>query len=366
MKKVKYLSGKYISEELPGVDKKIISQIDQMKAFGLNVERIYVNKKKNILRAIPFSSTFAWNNIKVVDSDVLYIRMEPFSYPFIRLLKKCRRANPNIRIILEFPTYPYEGELIKLHFITRFRDYIYRKQLYKYIDRAVVYLSQKDVFGIKPICIVNGIDVNSIPVSYKRAPDGEIHLLSVASLQSYHGYERVIRGLKEYYQSEHDIRILYDIVGDGEAESELKECVRTCGLNEYIHFHGRKTGKDLNPYFDNADIALGSFGLYKRGSNISSALKTREYLARALPVVSGCVEDVLHDRNLDFYLEFENNETPIDMNTIIDFYNKIYVSSDYVSILSSIRKFAEENVDNSIAFKPVVDYVLNPESDSSN
>lgn len=151
----------------------------------------------------------------------------------------------------------------------------------------------------------------------------EIALIAVASLQPYHGYERVLAGIKDYYEMWDKPLIRFIIVGDGESRNDLERLVKAYRLEEYVTFTGAKSGIDLDEQYDLADIALGSFGLYKRGTCHSSALKTRDYIARGFPVVSGCFEDVFHLHPSMYYKEFSNDSRPIDINEILKFYARI-------------------------------------------
>ena len=90
----------------------------------------------------------------------------------------------------------------------------------------------------------------------------------------------------------------------------------------------------------------------------SSALKTREYLARGLPVVTGCVEDVFERFESDFYIEFNNDDSYIDLGCVIDWYQALVSKYGSREVLASeIRKYAYKYVDNSFTMKPVIDYI---------
>ena len=54
---------------------------------------------------------YVWKHCRPADYDFLYIRY-PFAIPsFLRFLRVAKKENPNIKIILEVPTFPYRQEL---------------------------------------------------------------------------------------------------------------------------------------------------------------------------------------------------------------------------------------------------------------
>ena len=200
--------------------------------------------------------------------------------------------------------------------------------------------------------------MTSFHVIKPRPDDDEIRLIAVATLQDYHGYERIIEGLHFYYENGGNRTVKFLIVGEGPAEQQLRAIVNQYHLDKIVVFYGKKTGKELSEIYDQADIGMGSFGLYKRGTSYSSGLKIREYLARGIPVISGCDEDLfLHEKN-DFYLQFANDNSPISIPEIIKFYDNLLNGQTKEEISINIRRFAEHNVDLSNTFKPVIEYLL--------
>ena len=354
--KLVYISGDYIQNDLPGVEKKIQDQLSVLAENGVITGRIGVGMTPRLQRLVPFSASMTWGKTEQPEADCLYIRMEPFSYPFISFLKKNRKRNPEVRILVEIPTYPYDEEIKRLNVITQIRDKVYRRFLKNVVDRIVTYSDNQEIFGIRAIGIQNGVNVQSLPVTSGREPDQEVHLIAVAALQAYHGYERIIEGLHRYYSGGGERIVRFLIVGSGYAEAELRDLVRKYHLEEYVIFFGARKGSALTEVYNQGDIGVGSFGLYKRKDFSSSALKTREYLARGLPMISGCMEDVFQGKDVDFYLEFENNETPIDIQQVIDFHDKVY-SEGKESLSGRILEFALKNVDVRHTFMPVVEYI---------
>lgn len=351
-----------------GVDKKVDNQIKIFNQYThcekIVIEREKGNIVKSILWRLPFGSfgrhyEVAYDMIR--NPDYIYIRFVPVDRKFLSFIKTLRKKFPLCKIILEVATYPYEKEL--LYNITMlpfyFKDRIYQKNLKNVVDRIVTYSDDSEIFGISAIRTMNGIIVNDVTMAKAQRDDNTIRLIAVAMLRREHGYERCIKGLAQYYQRNTKRAVEMHIVGDGSELAYYKKLVSQAHLEKYVLFYGRKLGKELDQLYNNADLALGFFGLYKGGQNTISALKTREYLAKGLPVVSGCIEDIMRSDTRDFFKIFPNDASVIDIQEIVNFYDDIlekYNSKE--KIRETIRTYAKKNVDMSVVMKPVIHYIM--------
>jgi len=355
----------------PGVLKKIGYQIEALKAY-YNIQLICppnVDKKKSL-------STFIYENLpfgtmkrdyegllsQAEGADFFYIRYKLVDRKLLSFYRKLKELYPNSKIVLEIPTYPYwkeKGNNLGMY-KWYYRDRLYNKSLYKYIDRIATYSDDEYIYKIPTIKIKNGILVeDEFRDVISANNDSVINLLAVAMFQQAHGYERIIEGLAEYYKR-NDIarKVLVHFVGAGGEEIEkYKTLVEKYSLGEYVVFHGKKFGEELIHMYDITDIGLGSFGMYKVGVAISSGLKIREYLAHGMPVVSGCYEDVF-ENNKDYYLSFENDSSVVDINRIISWYDELVSrNQSKKSMREAIHRFARENVDIRVLMNPVVNYI---------
>lgn len=85
----------------------------------MKTEILYFEDKKTffhkIIRRLPFNlfvNTRPYHN-DFNDTDFLYIRKMALDYPVLLFLKKYKKNNPNGKILLEIPTYPYDQEIHK-------------------------------------------------------------------------------------------------------------------------------------------------------------------------------------------------------------------------------------------------------------
>lgn len=275
-------------------------------------------------------------------------RTDPWHLDILRVLKK-----HGVKIVLEITTYPYDDEGSKFE---TFIDKCFRGSLKKYVDRILTFSVDESIFGIKTIRTMNGIRVDNInPINASDKHDDALNMIAVASFEVGHGYERVISGLGEYYKSGGGKNIVIHMVGDGTDKSLYMQLAKDNGLNDHVIFYGKKHGEELNKIYDKADIALGTFGWYKKKNYFLSSLKSREYLSKGLPVVTGVVEDVL--QNHKYGLMFPNDPTPVDIAKILEWYDSLlseYEKKD--SLVKEIRTFAKNTVDVSVVMAPVVKY----------
>lgn len=373
MKNDRKLCGYYIYYEtnsgLAGVDKKVDGQTHALQEYFDFTKIVISREKKNIIKSIlwrlPFGS-FGRNYNEVFKQitktpDFLYVRFVPVDRKFIRFIEALRKRFPDVTILLEVATYPYSREL--LHNFTMlpfyFKDLWYHRKLKKYVDRVVTFSDDDNIWGIPTIKTMNGIWMADVELPHKSDHGNKIILLAVAVFQRAHGYERCIQGLADYYHNGGDRKIEFHLVGDGKELSYYKKIIQKNHIENYVICHGRKTGKELETYYEMADIALGCFGLYKNGLDRSSALKTREYLAKGLPTISGCSEDIFEGKDVEFFYQFPNNKNPIDMNEVIAFYDKIYRNGrDKDDVAMEIRSFAEKTIDMNVTMRPVVQYIM--------
>ena len=69
----------------------------------------------------------------------------------------------------------------------------------------------------------------------------ELHLIGVAEVHYWHGFDRLIRGLAEYYCTNPDYKVYFHIVGPLSGEREKQEIlpvIRDNKLESYVILHG--------------------------------------------------------------------------------------------------------------------------------
>jgi glycosyltransferase involved in cell wall biosynthesis len=186
----------------------------------------------------------------------------------------------------------------------------------------------------------------------------DINVIAVAVFSFWHGYDRFLRGMGQYYAAGGKRNILLHMVGDGVSMNEYKEIVEKYEIEDKVIFYGQKSGKELDKIYNISNIALECLGSHRKGISISSSLKSREYGAKGLPIITSNKIDYIPD-DYKYQLRVPDDESTINMEQVIYFFDRIYqTEGDFEEVNKKIREFAEKNCDISITMRPVVEYIL--------
>lgn len=291
--------------------------------------------------------------LRDISFHCVYWRFAPLLPAGVSLAKTIKRAGA--RFVFEYPTYPVDTEKPKNVLRAIYGAYAssLRKKLDDLADGFV--LIGEDAGGQyngKPaINISNGVDLDVIPVRDRKPDPNAIHLLALASMSYWHGYDRLIRSLAEYQGSE---KVMVHMVGgnDGGCVPEWKALAEQLGLTDRIVFHGSKTGNELNEMFDLCDVGINSLGMYRKGFSVTSELKSREYAARGLPFVCSVYDPVLEKAEKPMWLRVSNDDAIPDMEQIVLFARKTRQNPNSVV---DLRAFAREHLTWESQYREVFD-----------
>ena len=337
--------------ESSGISKKILYQIKGMRELGhkVSVCTYSINEKGNRVRMVDdeiikdygtgmqaslrqrmdYHSIYEYATGHSI--DFIYVRSFHNANPFtIALFKSLQQRG--IKIAMEIPTYPYDKEYKGFPLKTRMEiwiDKIFRRKLAKYTSIIVTFSNHLMIFGQHTIRISNGVDFDSIPLQQKKKhPEHEIHLTGVAEVHYWHGYDRLIAGLGEYYRTPHNEKIYFHIIG-GIGPSEMyhsihapgfQELIKKYGIEEYVIFHGQKYGEELNELLNETDFAIGSLARHRCGITGIRTLKNREYAARGIPFVYSETDDDFDF--MPYVWKVPADESPVDIQALIRFYKQ--------------------------------------------
>lgn len=367
MKKMLYISNVGKNTNYVGVWKKIQMQIDFFESNGIEVTYKPLRENndsllKKILIRLPFYSLYSKKSYdhNFNKYHYIYIRKSKVDYRFITYLKKIKQVNPSIKILMELPTFPYDKEeninILNLPIIIK--DRFSREKLNKYVDKIITYSNDDEIFGIPTIKVSNVIDFSKITQKKHFENNKAINLIAVANFSFWHGYDRVIEGMKKYYESNNKIKIALHLVGNGKELEKYKDLVSKYNLTKQVTFYGKKEGEELEEIYNFSHIALDAMGRHRVGVKYNSTLKGKEYGAKGLPIVSG-VETELDDFvKFKYYLRIPANDSPVNMKRIIKFYNEVYSNTkqDY-EIENEIRRFNIEQFDINNNWKSIIQYL---------
>ena len=361
-----------------GISKKIHYQVRALEANGVETHLCYLSEKQGIkyrlvdqeiladygggikgklYKRFEFHSVFHYiikNQINLV-----YIRSDHNANPFtIRLARKIKKAG--IHMVMEIPTYPYDQEYVSFNRkIQLLVDQCFRKRLAKYVDRIITFSNYKTIFGTPTIQISNGIDFDDIPMKqHVNDTSQEIHLIGVAEIHFWHGFDRLLKGLVNYYNTSPQYKVYFHIIGDFFTQREREECmsiVKENHLAPYVILHGRQTGKDLDLLFEQCDFGIGSLGRHRSGITHIKTLKNREYAARGIPFVYSEIDDDFE--NMPYIMKIPADESIVNITTILSFYNQLHTTPQ--TIRNSIQSLSWNN-----QMKKVIDAIIKAKNET--
>ena len=268
--------------------------------------------------------------------EMVYSRNYQNASPWVvALFRRLRRHG--VHSVQEIPTYPYDGEFKGFPWDKQLElliDKMFRRQLARQMDAVVTFTDAQQIFGQRTINISNGVDFDIIPLhNFHGTTDRELHIIAVAEVHTWHGFDRFIHGLGEYYTSHlspptshlSPPKVFFHIVGDvwpnemngvGSVPG-FATYIRRYGIEDYVVFHGKLFGKELDEVFDKCCFAVGSLARHRSGITHIKTLKNREYACRGIPFVYSECDSDFDDK--PYVMKVPADESPIDIRSVIDF-----------------------------------------------
>ena len=196
--------------------------------------------------------------------------------------------------------------------------------------------------------VSNGIDVGAIALTRFKPFDGRtLRLVLVASgIAPWHGWDRMVGALQ---RPRRDVRVVVDAVGSFNREVGAVDQLE----GGEIRYHGTLQREALGAVLGEANLAVSSLALHRLGLRQGCVLKTREYTARGLPFVYAYDDP---DLNADdpFCLRLPSDDTPVDMDRIIDFARAVATAGSALS--DQARATALERMDWAIKLQSFVEF----------
>lgn len=349
------------STKMSGVFKKMLGQLQGLEQAGAKPYALYMDLNRQVLAryekgqlcevkvwqpiAIEGEQTFFWDNgrdaFEQVPFDAVYVRYDQmYLGTSLATFMSAAKAS-GVLTSIEFPTFPYEKEIKDLDKLSA--DLDNRKTLQPVTDFSFSTCFEKSILGIPNTPFNNKVAVDSKAISKYEGPlidkDRTLHMLSVANVNFWHGFDRVLDGLAKYVSNGNPRKVYYHIVGDGNDVIDLKMRCAQLGLNNWVTFHGFCHPDNLKEYYDLASVCVAGVGLHRKNIFQNSALKVREYVANGLPIVMSTIDTDL--TGLASILKVPQDDSPLDIQKICNFVESI---DEQVGVRNSIRHFARENL----------------------
>lgn len=352
-----------------GVMKKILAQVKVLNSvFGTKLDVINTYNPKPLsawdklkIRLPFFPIGYKWQcKEEYLKADFIYMRKPPIDCSLVGLFKKIKRHNPKCKIIFEIPTYPYIPEIMKNGIIKELpfimKDFFNHNRLYKYVDLITTYSPDTKIWGIPALPLKNGVDFSSIVMPARHTKENTIELIEVSCPNFWHGYDRFIVGMGEYYKGGGTRNLIFHMVGDGMTVPQYRQLVKQYNLEEHVIIYGNKSGKELDQIYERAFIGLDGLARHRSGNTTNSSLKSREYAAYGIPFITS-VDIDFADKDWPYIMTVPQDDSLINMKDVIKFYDSIYGNNDCNKIASDIRNYAKARCDMKITMQPVIEYI---------
>lgn len=269
--------------------------------------------------------TFAKNCVEEPSLKLIYIRLMIPNPSLIALMKAAKKHG--VKVLYEIPTYPYYGEQFrasrkKYRAVAKIAiDALFSPLIKKYADHIVIIKSNSKIWlHSKMVEINNGVNTEKIKSKTEYdTKDGTFRMVTVGTLFPYHGYDRVLAGLKNCNEKVYDHPVEFHVVGASQTINELKEQAQKLGLKRVI-FHGMKTTDELNEMYEKFDVGLGCLALHRRNADIDTTLKIIEYYCRGVPVVTSGKSPY---KNPAVTIQIPDGEDPVDINSLYNEWKSI-------------------------------------------
>ena len=346
-----------------GVERKIRSQLAVFQRhfdMTLSLRTAKYGAVQKLCARLPFFSSMGRGLKYSGECDgcgFLYIRHRYIDSALIRYLRAVRRRNPNIKIVYEIPTYPYntERKMDASNFYILLKDRANSKKLKNYVDRIVTFYNQDEIFGIRTIKLMNGFDFSSCKPS-TETPDirRQTDVIEVSITAFWHGYDRLIEGLHGYYSAGGKENIVFHMVGP--VLPEHKALVEKYGLQSHVVFHGKLFGAELDSVYAPCVLGIDILGGHRKDYPVSSTLKSREFAARGLPLVTSSPVDYIGE-GYPYQLIEPYDDSPIDIGGLLEFVRGCYRDKAVAEVRSEIRAYGEARIDMAKTMQPLISYL---------
>lgn len=326
--------------EHSGISKKIHYQVKGLRENGHDVRLCYYAQSPNghwcryvdddiiqdygkgaiagIRQRISYNSIYDYCVREGI--EFVYARCFQNANPWlIHFFKKLKKGG--IHAVTEIPTYPYDEEFKNFDWKARLGlkiDQLFRHRLYQQMDALVTFSDAERIFGQRTICISNGVDFDSIPLYHpSNHYSSALHLIGVAEVHDWHGFDRIMTGLGEYKGNR---EVVFHVVGGvhpTRMNGVFLPIINKYQIQDKVIFHGTLFGDQLTDVFNQCQFAIGSLGRHRSGITVIKTLKNREYATRGIPFIYS-EQDSDFDHQ-PYVLKAPADETPVSIQQIVDF-----------------------------------------------
>ena len=341
MKNRKFIYLSVTPDNAIGIRKKIQGFSAAFVNMGMSCRHIIEKKTSNLLKKIIHAKD---------NYELIFIRYYSPKVLFIIIFLRIYYGS---RIILDLPTPLQIGINEERNFVKKiilFAAYLFTSPLINILCyKVLMYGPESKYFQYftnnKIINVTNGYNVSKINFNDSLSNDNKtIKLVGVAAIADWHGFDRVIRSMKNSIN-----KIEFNIIGNGPELGSLKKLVNSNNLNKFVKFHGNLQGKELEDIYYKSDIGIATCAGFRKNINKASDLKSREYVNYGIPFISSVDDDDFVGCN--FVFKVLNDESLINLDKIIGSFHSRKLTNDR----ALINKYAVENLSFNSKVKKILD-----------
>lgn len=350
-----------IKNNTNGVWKKVEAQVKALRKIYRSVDFVYLKDTKTAV----FDTGVSQSEIQLINkyqifSKIITIISDDYNVVYLRkphgglfpvtaayFIKKIKKKNKSINVLLEIPTYPYKFESKGV--IGWIKEKIFEISIYtvKNDINEILYIGEAtdNILGITARAMGNGVDLNKVSRIETRKNCEPFVFLGIANLMFWHGYDRLINSLGKYKGNK---EIIFYIIGDTEPEfSRLQILVEKLKLEKRVIFLGKKNKDEINELLEKTNVCVDALGRHRSGNNVNDSLKSKEYSAMGIPFIKSHID---YSLGTPFFVyQISSDESDIDLDKIIDWY--IHLPTD---MNKKIRMYAENNFSWELIMKKAI------------
>lgn len=192
--------------------------------------------------------------------------------------------------------------------------------------------------------IANGIDVAATAATGFTAFDGRelVLIFSAARFWPWQGLDRLLAGIAAYSGP---LRIVLHLLGEVEAGdlAAITRLRQSAGERIQIHTHGVLDAVASDAIYRQANLALSTLALHRKAMTEACPLKTREYVARGLPLVYAYQDpDLVADHQ--GWLRLPSNDGPVEINEVVAYAERLAGHTGQ-GLAAELRAYAAHHLD---------------------
>jgi hypothetical protein len=265
-----------------------------------------------------FTPRFIVNYVNLKKYDLIFSRIYGFS-PFFFLFFRKRK----FKLIVEYHTKIVKEYIAVGRFDLALAYWIFKNLSDLVIDAKICVtdeIAKIESFNKPIVTITNGFKHKKIDLpAFQYFRGDSLRILMICSkLQPWHGIERFFKSIVHWQESNPNLILKIDIVGEIYQSSFKK-----IKLPQHILFHGSKNDNEIIELAKNANMGLSTIGLFMKNMEEARPLKSREYISMGLPFIYGYKDDEINLTSDMLGFNVPNNNSLLILDNILEWLHKI-------------------------------------------